>query len=365
MTIKDRIMAVYKNELPDQHPVSIYSRYLPRGTKERQIRDMGVGIIEYYPVTTLLAPPWHMNPGFLSEVKNTEMRIGYKWENGELFEIRTYETKVGKLYQLTRKDPVYGSDWISKFYITEPDDYKIMQYIVENTVFRSNEEDLKLKMQDMDQDGVIVGRIDRSPFQKLMIELAGPERFLIDICSGLKETEELLEVMDSKLQQSFDVIAQSDVEVIWQPENISGEMTPPVFFKKYCMPFYEKLSKKLKGTGKPYLVHLDGRLKSLIELITDCSFNCIESFSYPEIGNDITLSEARKTWPDKVIIPNFPSSLCQKTDREIIAFMVEKIHEAGTKKPFMIQISEDIPHGQWRRILPLLCKFMNENARTG
>ena len=46
-----------------------------------------------------------MNPGFLSEVKNTEMRIGYKWENGELFEIRTYETKVGKLYQLTRKDP--------------------------------------------------------------------------------------------------------------------------------------------------------------------------------------------------------------------------------------------------------------------
>ena len=365
MTIKDRMMAVYKNELPDRYPVSIYSRYLPRGTKERQIRDMGVGIIEYYPITTLLAPPWHMNQGFVSEVKNTEMRIGYKWENGEFLEIRSYETKVGNLYQHIKKDPVYGSDWISKFYIAEPKDYKIMQYIVENTVFQSNEKELKLKIQDMDQDGVVLGRIDRSPFQKLLIELAGPERFLIDICSGLKEACELLEVIDLKLQETFDSIAQSNVEVIWQPENVSGDMTSPAFFKKYCMPFYERLSKKLKGTGKPYLVHLDGRLKSLIGLITDCPFNCIESFSYPEVGNDLTLSEAIKTWTDKVIIPNFPSSLCQKTDSEIIAYMAEKINEAGTKKTFMIQISEDIPPGQWRRILPLLCKCMNENTRTG
>jgi hypothetical protein len=365
MTIKDRIMAVYKNELPDRYPVSIYSRYLPRGTEERQIRDMGVGIIEYYPVTTLLAPPWHMSPGYLSEVKNTEMRIGYQWENDEFLEIRSYETKVGNLYQHIRKDPVYGSDWISKYYIAEPEDYKIMQYIVENTVFRSNEKDLELKVQDMDQDGVVLGRIDRSPFQKLLIELAGSERFLIDICSGLKEAIELLEVMDLKLQQTFDIIAQSTAEVIWQPENISGEMTPPNFFNKYCMPFYEKLSKKLKGTGKPYLVHFDGRLKPLTELITVCPFSCIESFSYPEMGNDLALSEALRRWTDKVIIPNFPSSLCLKTDSDIVAYMKEKISEFSTKKSFMIQISEDIPPGQWRRILPLLCKCMNEYTRPG
>jgi len=65
---RQRMMAVYRNQLPDVCPVSIYSRYLPRGTVERQVRSMGVGIIEYHPVTTLLAPPWHMKPGFLSEV---------------------------------------------------------------------------------------------------------------------------------------------------------------------------------------------------------------------------------------------------------------------------------------------------------
>lgn len=362
MTTKDRMMAVYKNGIPDRYPVSIYSRYLPRGTKERQIRDMGVGIIDYYPVTTLLAPPWHMNQGFLSEVKNTEMRIGYKWEDGQFVEIRSYETKVGTLYQHIKKDPVYGSDWISKFYIAEPEDYKIMQYIVENTVFQSNEKDLKPKIQDLDQDGVVLGRIDRSPFQKLLIELAGPDRFLIDICLGLKEAVELLEVMNSKLQESFDLIAQSEADVIWQPENVSGDMTSPVFFKKYCMPFYEKLSKILKQTSKAYLVHLDGRLKSLAGLISECPFNCIESFSYPDMGNDISFLEAAKAWPDKVIIPNFPSSFCQKNDSEIRAWMTEKLNEVGEHKAFMIQISEDIPHGQWERILPLLCECINKKS---
>lgn len=363
-TAHDRMLAVYRNQLPDVFPVSIYNRYLPRGSTEREIRNMGIGIIEYHPVTTLLAPPWHMNPGFLSEVKGAEIKISYTWENNELVEVRTYETKVGTLSQCTKKDKVYGSDWISKFYITKPEDYKIMQYIVENTVFRSNEKELSRKMEDLHDDGVVLGRIDRSPFQKLMVELAGPETFLMDICSGLKEAEELLEVISAKLEGSFDMVAESAAEVIWQPENVTGDMTSPKFFKKYCMPFYEKFAKKLESTEKPYVVHLDGRLKSLLDLIAECPFDAVESFSYPEMGNDITLYQAREAWPNKVILPNFPASLCQESEKKIIGSLRKMIEEAGKDKPYMLQISEDIPHEQWKRILPIVVQFMNSYGKT-
>jgi uroporphyrinogen-III decarboxylase len=364
MTIRDRMLAVYRNQLPDRFPVSIYNRYLPRGLAERAVRNMGIGIIEYHPVTTLLAPPWHTNPGFLSEVKGAELSISHKWENNEVLEVRSYETKVGTLRQCTKKDPVYGSDWISKFYIARPEDYKIMQYIVENTVFRSNEKELSRKIEDLGADGVVMGRIDRSPFQKLMIELAGPERFLMDISSGLKEAEELLEAMAGKLGESFDMVAESSAEVIWQPENVTGDMTPPKFFGKYCMPFYKEFAKKIEGTGKVYVVHLDGRLKSLLELIAECPFDCIESFSYPEVGNDITFGQGRETWPGKVILPNFPSPLCEESEEKIVAFLERAIEEAGNDKAYMLQISEDIPHEQWKRTLPIIVKFMNDRGKT-
>jgi len=364
ISTRERMLAVYRNQLPDVFPVSIYSRYLPRGTVEREIRSMGIGIIEYHPVTTLLAPPWHMNSGFLSEVKGAELRISYTWDNGVPLEVRSYETKVGSVYQCTQKDPVYGSDWISKFYITKPEDYKILQYIVENTVFSNNDNDVKLKMEDIGDDGVVLGRIDRSPFQKLMVELAGPETFLIDICSGVKEAEELLDVMSAKLEESFDMVAESPAEVIWQPENITGDMTPPNLFTKYCKPFYEKFARKLKNTGKPYVVHLDGRLKALTDLISNSPFDCIESFSFPEMGNDITFVEAREAWPDKVILPNFPSSLCDETEEKIVSYLKARLQEAGLNKAYMIQVSEDIPHKEWKRVLPIIVKLMNENSKT-
>jgi hypothetical protein len=139
MTLHERMMAVYRHQTPDRFPVGIYTPIF-RGCDERRIRNMGMGIIEYHPVVTFLAPPWHTYAGYISEVKGVDLQIRHTWEAGEFIEIRTYETPVGTIWQKTRKDPQYGSDWISKYYIEKPEDYGVMQYIVENTVFRRNDE---------------------------------------------------------------------------------------------------------------------------------------------------------------------------------------------------------------------------------
>jgi len=90
MTKREKILA------PDNIPISIYSRYLPRGFIEKEVRNLGLCIIDYYPVVTLLAPPWHLNPGFISEVKGVDMQNKYIWHGGNMIERRTYDTPVGK-----------------------------------------------------------------------------------------------------------------------------------------------------------------------------------------------------------------------------------------------------------------------------
>ena len=362
MTVRERMLHVYNNEIPDQIPVGIYNRYLPRGTWEREVRNTGLGIIAYYPISTLMAPPWHLTPGFFSEIKNVDFQLSYKWTNGERIEVRTFETPVGTISEHITKDPVYGSDWISKHYITCEEDYKILSYIAENTVFSSNEKHIRDLRKDLGDDGVVLGRIDRTPFQKMIVELAGPERFLIDMMSEVPAVGELLEIMGQRHIESMDMILNSSADVIWQPENVTGELTPPYYYEEYCMPYYIAVSERCTAAGKPYVVHLDGRLKALSEKIDQSAFGGIESFSYMQMGNDISLSDLRKACPDKVILPNFPSGLSTESEEVITQFLNEAFKEAGTDKAFMIQISEDIPKDQLYKVASLLCRYTEKKG---
>lgn len=359
MTVRERIMAVYRRQVPDRIPVSIYARYLPRGSVEREVRAMGVGILDYHPVVSLLAPPWHTHAGFVSEVRGADLEIRLTWENGRQIETRTYRTPVGTIFQRTRQDPTYGSDWIEKFYITSPDDYRVMQYIVENTVFRRNDRAFPAKRDEMGEDGVVLGRVDRCPFQKLLIELAGPERFLIDLSTDPEPPLELLEAMDRKMEEAFEMVCESHAEVIWQPDNISCDMTSPRYFEAYCAPYYQKHGARLHQSGKVYLVHMDGRLRAIKDLVARSPVDAIESFSFPEIGGDLSFSEALAAWPDKAILPNFPSSLANESEEAITAFLDRTFKDAGVRKTFMLQVSEDIPPGTWQRVLPILCEHLS------
>ena len=69
MTVRERMMACYRHESVDGPVCAIYSRYLNRGAAERQVRNAGMGIIDYVPPVTMMAPPWHMLDGFLSRWK--------------------------------------------------------------------------------------------------------------------------------------------------------------------------------------------------------------------------------------------------------------------------------------------------------
>lgn len=363
MTIRERMMTVYRNKLPDQIPVSIYKRYHRLGTVERMVRNTSLGILDFHPIVSLLAPPWHTYEGYVSEVKGADLNIKFTWENGRMVEVRTYETPVGVLSQHLSKDPVYGSDWVNEYYIKNIKDYKIMLYVVENTVFRKNEKNLVEKMKDLGEDGVVLGRVDRSPYQKLLIELAGPEQFLTDLLTSPDPVIELMEVIDAKLDEQFEMALESEVDLIWQPDNITSDMTPPNYYKKYCLPFYEKHGKQCKEAGKPYIVHMDGRTNALKDLIAKSPIDVIESFSFAEMSGDLPISEAKALWPDKVIIPNFPASLCGKSNEEIVNYLEKVLDEVRGNTPFMIQISEDIPPGSWKQVLPVLCEFMQTKGK--
>ena len=358
MSIRERMLAAYRGEPSTQPIITIYNRYLPRGEFEHQSRVAGLGVVDYYPLTSFIAPPWHLLPGYLSEVKGVEPSISYRWQDGKRVEIREFKTPVGSVSQETIVDPVFGSDWISKHYISSLDDYQILEYIVENTVLVTQEEDYQRRVKNLGNAGLVLGRVDRSPYQKVLIELAGPEQFLMDLYTEPEPVESLFAALDRKMDQMFDMVLQSSASVIWQPDNVTAEMTPPAMYEKYLLPFYEKHGKRLREAGKVYVVHMDGRLRALADLLKRSAFDVIESFSFPEMGGDVPFQEALELWPEKRIFPNFPASLCHEDNEVIERRIQELLDQHNRSEPLVIQFSEDIPTESSARVIPLVAQKM-------
>jgi len=153
------------------------------------------------------------------------------------------------------------------------------------------------------------------------------------------------------MNEAFAMVLESQVEVVWQPDNITADMTPPPLFERYCLPFYRQRGMDCSRAGKPYLVHMDGRLGPLKALIAQCPFDAVESFSLPEVGGDLSLSRPAGL-AGQGHTPELPSPLCYENEQKIEMWLSQLLTEAGHERPFMLQVSEDIPIAEWQRVLP-------------
>jgi len=357
MTIKEAMMTVYRNQMPDKPVVSIYTRYLSRGEMERKARNNGLGIIEYVPLTSQIGPPWHMYDGFLSEVRDTDLSSQYFYRHGALYEQRTYHTPIGKLSAEIGKSAGKGSEHIAKYYIQQPDDYRVMEYIVRNTILSPNTDLFRRTTHELGEDGVVMGRMDRTPYQKLLIELAGAERFLMDLFTDSEPVEELLETMGKRYREQVDMAMDSDAEIIWIPDNVTVDMTPPENYEKYLVPHYQYCVKCAREAGKLVVAHYDGKILPLSQYINEIGFDAIESVSDPMIGGDMTFLEAVKAFPGKAILPNFPSNL-SLSPKETIRDYIDNLKEQTRGVPLMLQISEDLADNSYERVIPAILESM-------
>ena len=358
--IRERMLDAYRGRPSEVTPLGIYSRYLPRGGREREFRDRGLGIIDYIPPTTLLAPPWHLYDEFLSPVAGADLTIKKYWNGDTWVERRTYETPVGTVWQESVKDDGgVGSEHISQHYIKSQEDYRTMLYLVQHTVFLDNTSRIQKRQRELGQDGVVLARLDRSPYQKCLIELVGPERFLVDLHIDPEPVLELMKAMSSRMDEAFQRALESPLEILWQPDNVTSHMTPPDAFEEHLLPLYRRRVESAESAGKRYLVHMDGKLSPLATLIAASGIHAVESFTLPDMGGDLSLAQARSLFPRTVPHPSVPSNWFVLSDGEL-ADRARTLGEELRGSASMLQVSEDIPPAELDRILEFVIREVVE-----
>ena len=96
----------------------------------------------------------------------------------------------------------------------------------------------------------------------------------------------------------------------------------------------------MRQAGKLSFAHYDGDNMPLRDCINSVKLDIIEAFTPPPMGR-MTVAQAQKAWPDKVLSINFPGNLFTEPAEVIEKYASQYIEEGGDEGKFVIGCTEE------------------------
>ncbi len=348
MTPRQRVETALRGDLPDVIPFSIYANKLPRCQVELELRNAGACILE-------------RSPGALSvETPNVKATTVQTQENGATIIRTTYETPAGPLTTVNRPAP--GTTWQLKRMFGGPDDYKALIAFVRDRQWRENY-DAFAKARERYGDGSFLrANFGYSPLQEILYSFMGVEQFSIEWAERRDDLMKLYDALTENHRKAYQLMADSPAMAVNYGGNVSPEIMGIDRFRRYILPHYEEAAEILHRKGKLIGVHFDANNLALADAIAESSLDYVEAFTPPP-DCDMSVAEARRRWPDKVLWINFPSSVHHDGVSAVEELMRQILREAAPGNGFLVGITEDVPDYAWPETFPAIARVINDVGR--
>jgi hypothetical protein len=340
MTRGERIMAASRRRTADRLPFFHYWRHSQIGWAERECRNRGMGMNWY-------------RPCYVQKMHGVEVTEQPFVSSGQTLVRRTYTTPVGTVWTEEKREPGVGqwhgqrswrdiSPWMTSRLIKGPEDYAVVQYMVEHTEYVADYFPIEQAMDWLGEDGVVLCALPHSPMQMLMIDWVGSEggRFFYHHADHPDLVQGLYQALCTSREPLYEIAARSPAQIVMCGDNVDGVLVTPKLFEAYFMPVYEAQAEALHHADKLMAVHMDGRLNALKELIAGTSVDVVEAFHPPPMG-DLALGEALSLWVDKAIWVGFPGSVYALGPQATAQYALELLREVIPGGRLVIEMSTE------------------------
>ena len=292
-------------------------------------------------------------PCYVEKVHGVEVTEEQSTSSGSPVVRRTYSTPVGSVWMEERREPGVGqwhaqrswrdvSPWQTARLIKGPEDYAVVQYIVENTEYVADYFPIEQAMEWLGDDGVVLCSLPHSPMQMLMIDWVGSGggRFFFHHADHPDLVEDLYKSLCKSREPLYEIAAKSLAPIVLCGDNVDGVLVNPGLFREYFMPVYEQQAHILHQHGKLMAVHMDGRVGILKDLIARTSIDIIEALHPPPMG-DLAVGEALSAWKDKAIWVGFPGSVYIHGPEATRRYALDLLRDVDTGERLVIEVSTE------------------------
>ncbi len=334
MTIRERLLSTLRGGVADRIPWNIYA-WLLTSEAGPFLHRQGLGLMG----SSALCHPIR---------EGVTIREERRMVAGAPLIRVTIETPVGAIWEEATIEPLHGSRWIRKYFITGPEDYGPAEYHFRHTRFEPSYGPWRQADVAMGDDGVVAGSIMALPICELFQYWMGVEGMAEGIHLYPDRFDALIDALNQHYWRQAELAAGSPAELIWFPESLSAHVIPRPLFQRYCLPVYERAVPMVRGPGKLITAHYDGTFRPIMDLLAEVDIPIIEAFTPPPMG-DLSVAEAKAAWPDKVIWVNFPGCLFLEPAEAIYDYTLDLLRTAAPGGRLVLGCTEDFPAGEFEK----------------
>lgn len=341
MTRKERLLGAIRGKEIDRVPWSPFLAYywesLPAEVQNR-------GQIPY--LLEMGADPLLRGFFQLYDTTLTNCQFRQKTEGNKRYDI--YETKVGTLTEEYTYSKEAASWFLTDHPVKTEEDFKILQYMAENTVITENLGGFELENKKLGEDGLylpLIGLYGKTAIQSMVERWCGTVDFVYALYDFPEVVEECLSVIQAKDAETVRISVKSSAEgfIFW--EDSSTTNISPDFFAKYTAPEINQWGRLIHDNDKLLIHHACGHLKDLLPLMADTEIDMVESISPPPTGN-IEIRDAVKLLPENIgIIGGIEPAFIKNCSLEMLDEYVRELISVMKGKRFVLANSDSCPPG--------------------
>ena len=244
--------------------------------------------------------------------------------------------------------------YLDKHPITSDDDYKVVEYILEQAEFVPQFDEFRATQAAVGDHGYVMPLLDRIPFQQLLIDYFDSVSFFYALYDSPVAIDRLLTLLDHRVTETIRHMAELDEPYIELGDNLDGTMTNPNLFNQYALPSYQRYTEMLHSQGKKVGSHTDGNIRSLLHLLPQSGLDVCESVAAAPLV-PYPFEEIWRAWEKGPIIwGGIPTPLLEsRTPEAEMRAYVHKMLEIVGDSPIIIGVSDmvlpvnDIERVQW------------------
>jgi hypothetical protein len=337
MSVRERLCGALRGEIVTHPPYVVYDAFLPNPSVDWEwLFSLGLGQVNH----AFVVEERHPNCEIV-ETKSVEgdldrRDVTIRTAGGELHEYYLGASDKGVL------------PWRMEYFIKTPSDYRLMAKAMEGSTYATTDRAFDESEAAIGDRGITIAHVDRTPFQKIMIDYAGLEAFSCHLADGEPELFGLLESMNRLKLDEFARVAGSKAEFVKLWENIGIDAVGPHAYRKYIVPVYEAIIAVLRGAGKKLMVHYDGKVRLIAEDIARLGFD-LDSLTPPPEG-DMDPAEARAVWPHTFFWLHPSLTWFSLPKDELVARFRKMARDVGPRR-FCFELSEGVPPN-WKEGIP-------------
>lgn len=228
--------------------------------------------------------------------------------------------------------------------VKDPEDLEAYEYLVARRRFFSNYEAFTREDERIGDAGIATDAGQPTPIQDLLQHVIGIEPFYTTFYAEHRsQVDSVMRTMHRKNLEAYEIMAQSPADVVIDYENTSISYISPTIYGEHVSPCINDYADVLHERGKIYLTHRCGLLKGLLELIGAERDDGVVDIS-PAPTGDTTLWEARRAWPDKVVIGGIdPTFLTSWSIDRLKAYVAEAHKQLAGCTGVMLGSGDAVP----------------------